>query len=281
MSTQNPGVAGFFNDLDASSIVSLKANQITTPIVGQAVTMDEMMMGGGVRIIYFIFDRSPSMQQAANLLIDGFNNIYVPAVKAGRDDDISALRIGGSSFSTDITQIWQKPDGNGGVISFHALEDLPSLGKGEYNPSNGCGTALHKAIIEGTPVALKYASEEKLRTGIQPEVEIIILADGDNNESPRDPSDVRTIIKGSKKELVRFSFLYFETYGGSANPQESAIDMGFEFENIQCFSMKPGETKKEYEHRFRQLMRVMSKISASKGNSALNSVPTTADDDDF
>lgn len=276
-------IAGFFNDLGASDIISLKAAQISSPVVsGQSISVDDLMMGGGVRIIYLILDRSPSMKPVAKLMLDGFNNNYIPAVKEAQDDDISVLRIGGMSFSSDLSNMWVRDDGKGGHIAFHALEDLPPLTDVEYNPTKGYGTALHKAIIEGTSVALRYAAEEKVRSGTQPEVDIIVLADGDNNESPFDVADVRTIIQGSKKELVRYSFLFFETSGGSSDPFATAIEMGFGDENIQCFAMKQGETQKEYEHRFRQLMRVMSKISASKGNSALNSVAAVvADDDDF
>ena len=62
--------------------------------------------------------------------------------------------------------------------------------------------------------------------------------------------------------------------------------MGFDGENIMIFSKKGGESDSEYRSRFRRMMRVMSKVSASKGTSAVNAAaavvnnPGNFDDDE-
>jgi hypothetical protein len=258
-------ILSFFKDPDASDILTLAGNQVLAPTVrGQDLTDAELSMGGGVRLVMHIFDRSPSMEPATKLMLEGFGGDYVEAIKEARGDDIAALRIAGVSFSSDITPIWVK-----GGTSFHALEKLPPLTRAEYNPSNGNGTALHQAIIDGYNLALNYAAQIQQDTGIQPEIDIPILSDGMNNERPHDPDVIRTLIKGSKKELVRWIFFYFETNPGGMNPEDIAKDLGFDSENIMGFAKKPGETEAEHKKRFRRMLRVMSRVSASKGTSAV------------
>ena len=265
-------VLSFFKDPDASSVLSLAGNQVIAPTVrGQDLTDEELSMGGGVRLVMHIFDRSPSMKPAMKLMLDGFGGDYVAAIKEARGDDISALRLAGLSFSSDITPIWQK----GGKL-FHTLEQLPPLTKAEYNPENGMGTALHQAIIEGYALALPYAAEIHKDTGIQPEIDVIVLTDGMNNDNPLRPDPVSTLIKGSKKDLVRWIFFFFETEPGACkssdpdvNPEMIAKRLGFDSENTMLFGKKPGETDEEHRKRFRRMLRVMSRVSASKGTSAV------------
>src|SRR6478672_5515398 len=75
-------VGTFFQDPDASSAVVLAAQQqITAPmIVGTELSDEEVMMGGGLRVVYFAMDRSPSMEPVADALLNGFNQDFVPAV---------------------------------------------------------------------------------------------------------------------------------------------------------------------------------------------------------
>ncbi len=280
--TSKTNIAPFFDDFDVSSVISLKAQSIAAPIVrGQDITTDELMLGGGIRIVYFIIDRSPSMHEVAQLLIDGFNDEYIPATKEAREDDISVLRIGGMSFSSNCTPLWLQEDENKKMTAFHALEDLPKLSKADYNPFRGQATAQYKAIIEGTATVLRYGSEEVNRTGTHPEVDVIILADGDNNDYPLDIDEPRKVIQGANKSLIRYSYLYFETEGGSQNPRQAAIDLGISPENIECFNKKPGETDGEYRSRFRRLMRVMSKISAGGDAATAVAAAVAAEDDDI
>jgi len=273
----------YFQDPDASSVITAAAQQITAPMVkGAAVTNEEMMMGGGLRVVMYVFDRSPSMEDVGDLLLEGCSEDLVPAIKEAREDDISVLRIGGLSFSSDITQIWGNKSGNE-TIYFHKLDELPSLTKNEYDPEKGWGTALHAAILKAYAIALAYANQEKARTGQMPEIDIVILSDGANNDDPRDPGPVQQVITGSKKDLVRFVFFYFETDYGLKDPKGYGLELGFDGENIEAFMKKPGETAAERKSRFRRMMRVMSKVSASKGTSAVQAaaaVPVVADDDD-
>ncbi len=271
-------IGAFFNDLDASSVISLQANQITAPMVsGADITVDEMMMGGGVRVTFHVFDRSPSMKPVAKLFWEDFNQEYVPAIKAAREDDISALRLGGISFSSDITPIWEQ---NGEF--FHPLENLPPLTKAEYDPDRGNATALHAAILDGYARAVAYAQTIKSKTGIQPEIDLVVLSDGANNESPLDASVVHKVVAGSKKELVRFVFFYFQTGWGLDDPATYAIkELGFDGENVMIFEQMPNESAEERRKRFRRMLRVMSRVSASKGTNAVKAAAAVpqADED--
>jgi hypothetical protein len=273
MSSQvNSSILGFFRDPDASSVLSLAGQQIISPTVrGQDLTMDEIGMGGGVRIVIHVIDRSPSMEPVTKLVLDGFSGLYVEAIKEARQDDVAALRLGGITFSSDITQIWVK-----NKVAFHPVEELPALTSKEFNPLTGNGTALHQAIVEGYNLALKFAAQVLADTGIQPEIDVITLTDGQNNYHPYDPDSVYSLIKGSKPELVRFVFFYFETTPGAGksthrkvNPKFIAEDLGYDSENVMVFDQKDGETKEEQKKRFRRMLRVMSRVSASKGTSAV------------
>lgn len=276
----NQNIASFFKDPSASSVITTKAQQIAAPVVrGEDVTVEEMMMGGGLRVVLFILDRSPSMEDVGDMLLEDFNAELVPAIREARQDDVSTLRIGGTSFSSDIiTPIWKKSG-----VYFHSLENLPPLTKVDYDPSRGYATALHEAIIDGSTRAIKYASEEQARTGIAPDVDIIILSDGANNRPPHNPASVRTVIEGRDKNRVRFAFFYFETDMGLDDPANYGRELGFDPEDIQVFAMKPGETREERRRRFRCMMRVMSRVSASKGTSAAQAavaVSAASDDED-
>ena len=275
-------IAAFFNDPDASDVVTIKAQQIAAPVVrGQDLSVDEMMMGGGVRIVLFALDRSPSMKPVQDMLRDDFNDELVPAIHEAREDDISALRIGGISFSSDITSIWESVV-DGEPCFYHALDALPKLTRVEYDPSRGYGTALHAALIDGTARAMKYASQLQDDTGVAPDVDIIVLTDGVNNDAPMDGSEVKRMIEGCDKTRVRFSYFFFETaWGLGGDPKTEAQKLGFDPENVQVFAKDPNETPVERRRRFRRLMRVMSRVSASKGMSAVKATAAVmADDDD-
>lgn len=284
----NSNIAAFFKDPDASDAIAQRVQYVAPIVRGQTISDDELTMGGGIRIVCLVFDRSPSMIPAALMVLDGFNNDFVPAVKDARQDDISVLRIGGMSFSSDVTRLWIKGTGKD-EVAFHAIDDLPTLTSAEYDPNRGNMTALHQSIIDATAYTVKYAAGEAARTGTQPEIEVVHLSDGMNNLSPMNPSAVRKIIDGSRKDLVRHSFLYFDHSGGDDQDtvrtiEEMVLKMGYDRENIAIFSQKRGESQKDYRSRFRRLMRVASRISASKGSSAVVAaaqVAKVADPDDL
>lgn len=267
----DPTIAAFFKDPDASSVVQLKASQIVAPIVrGEDVRPEELMMGGGLRIVHFILDRSPSMEPVGDLLLNDFNGEFVPAVKEAREDDISVLRIGGTSFSSDITPIWKGKDSSGADVYYHSIDNLPGLTRLEYDPHRGYATALHEAILDGTARALKFAADQQGKTGTAPDVDVIVLTDGANNCHPMDPAEVKNMVVGANKRRVRFIFFYFETNLGLTDPKSYAInELGYDGENVMVFEQKPGETQAERRKRFRRMMRVMSRVSASKGKSAV------------
>jgi hypothetical protein len=270
-------VSSFFQDPSASSAIVLAAQNVAAPMVqGSPLTFDEQMTGGGVRIVQFAIDASPSMSEVAQLLLEGFNQYYVPAVKEAREDDISALRIGGVAFSSDINQIWQGSDGS----FFHPIDELPQLTQREYDPDRGYATALHQAILDATAIAVRYAADVQADTGIDPDIDIVILSDGANNQPPRSASSVKQIITGRDKSRVRYVYFYFETQWGEDDPQGYAInELGIDGEQVQVFGLKPGETREEQAKRFRRLMNVLSKVSASKGTSAVVATAAVQDEE--
>jgi len=277
----------FFDDPNGSKVVDNAAQQIAAPLVrGDDVVPDEVMAAGGVgvRVTYIILDGSPSMGSVADMLRDDFNEQFIVALKEARGDDTTVLRIGGCMFNEKIHPIWSRKDTDTGEeLWFHKLEDLPILTNSEYH-TNGGATALNKAIIDGTATALTFAANQKQFIGSDPDVEVLLLSDGANNCDPRDPSSVRQVITGANKNRVRFSFFYFETTWGLDNPEEYAREMGFDPENVQVFAKKDNETDEERRHRFRVMMRVLSRVSASRGTSATKAtaaiMATAVDDDD-
>ncbi len=270
-------IAGFFRDPAGSSVISLHTHQIVAPVIrGHDLTEDEAMTGGGLRIVLKILDGSGSMGRYAPLLVDGLNNDYIPALKEAREDDIAALRIGGIGFSDSPRQIWVGPDGS----AFHTLDKLPQLTLAEYY--DGGSTALHASIIEGVSIAMKYAAEQKKATGIDADIDIIVFSDGANTDHPRSPQGVRDLITSAKADRVRFCYLYFNTSGQTdvdspRHPIKLALEMGFDSEMVQSFEPEPGETEAQLKKRFRRLIQVMSKVSASKGQSATKAAAAVVD----
>lgn len=281
-SAEAKNIASFFKDPDASSVISVRAQQIAAPVVrGQDITVDEQMQGGGTRALHFVLDRSPSMEPVAQMLLADFNNELIAGIIEAREDDTSVLRIGGTSFSSDITPIWVQ-----GGIAYHALDKLPKLTVAEYDVANGCGTALHAAILDAVTRATKYAADLQSSGQGAPDIDIVILSDGANNENPRLPDSVKQVVVGANKQRIRFIYFYFETGDGLADPKGYAQkELGIDGENIQVFSMKSGESQSDRRKRFRRMVRVMSRVSASKGQSAVQAAaaaaaaPNAADDD--
>jgi hypothetical protein len=278
--SQDKEIAQFFQDPDASSAVVMAANQIAAPFVqGVTLTYDETAMGGGLRVVFFILDASPSMEDVADGLRDGFNNDFVPAVRDAREDDISALRVGGVAFSSGTPKpIWVSANGD----HFHPFDQLPPLTIQDYDPNRGWGTALHQAILSGTAQAMRYAAELQQQTGMDVDVDIVILTDGNNNDNPKSPASVKQMITGRDKTRVRYVFFYFQTDLGLADPKDYAIrDLGIDGEQIQSFMAKPNETREERAARFRALMQVLSKVSAARNTSAVVATAAVLTDDEL
>lgn len=270
----------FFQDPDASSAVALTAqHQVTAPmIVGTDLSDEEVMMGGGLRVVYFVMDRSPSMVPVAKALLNGFNDDFVPAVKDAREDDISALRIGGNTFSSDVTPIWRGSDGS----YFHPIDQLPELTQAEFNTTLGWGTALHQAILDGTATALSYAADLQQKTGMDVDVDIIVLTDGENNERPHDAAPVKKIITGRDTSRVRYVFFYFQTAWGNPDPAAYAVnDLGIDGEQVQAFLAVQGESAEDMAKRFRRAMQVLSRVSAARNTSAVVATSAVFTDDEL
>lgn len=277
-------VASFFVNPEASSAVVLAAPQIAAPIVrGAALTVSELMMGGGIRVVYFLFDKSPSMDPVAQLLRDAFNNDFVPAVKEARESDVSTLRIGGAAFSGSAPEpIWKGKDTSGNVIYFHPLDELPPLTIAEYDPSVGNSTALHLAIELGTARAVRYAADVQKETGTDVELDIMILSDGGNNVPPYSPAKAAMLIESRDRTRVRYVYFYFETDQGLKDPRSYAInDLKIDVENVETFMRKPNETEEELHKRFRRMMAVLSKVSGARNVSAVVASAAVPEDEEI
>ena len=286
--TQNfdPEILSMFQDPDASSAVVMAAQQISAPLIqGSPLTEEEVLMGGGVRVVYLILDASPSMFPVGQALRDGFNNDFVPAIRAAREDDVSALRVGGCAFSSGSpTPIWKGTDADGNVSYFHVFDQLPTLTKAEYDPDKGSGTALHRAITEGTAMAMSHAAAIQRETTLEPDIDIIVLSDGGNNEDMRTipAEEVKKLVAGRNRSRVRYIGFFFETDWGMPDPDKYFInDLGFDAEQVKAFLAKPGETPEERAHRFRLLMGVMSRVSAARNTSAVVATTTVMADDEL
>ena len=279
-------IESFFQDPNSSSVVSIKAQQITAPTCkGSDLMPEELMQSGGMlRVEELNIDGSYSMEKVIAQIRDGLNKDFRDAVAEAREDDIAALRFGGLVFDDYIKPIWEE---NGEY--FHTLENLPLLTDKNYQVG-GC-TNLHGAIIEGQTRAIKFAATQKAQFGIDPDVDNITISDGYDNINAHSADEVRQMIQGSRKDRVRNIFFFYDTAGigmdqdNPNHPFQQALALGYDPEMIQIFEQKPGETEKEHKARFRRMMRVLSKISAAKGTSAVQAGAAVAaaeeDDEDY
>lgn len=276
-------VVGFFDDPTAASSVALvrMAQQIEAPLVkGTVLDIDEVESGGGVRVVMLVIDESGTMAEVGQMLRDGFNNDFVPAIKAAREDDITALRIGGIAFSDDSKQIWRGPDGT----YFHKLEELPNLTTAEYFPEHGGMTALHGAIFQATAIANRYAADLQ-RTGADDvDVDILIMSDGRNNRTPPSSDEVKQLIAARDKRRVRYGFFYFDTSQGFDQfdaKDYAQRELGIDPEMIQSFATRPNETEAERSKRFRRMLNIISRVSAQRRTTAVVAVGAVPDDEEL
>lgn len=280
MSQDLSDVRKFFSDPDASDAVVVAAQQIAAPLVkGTPLTMEETMMGAP-RVVYFLFDASYSMLPVADMLREGMNTEFIYAAKEAREDDVSVLRLGGASFGSEdwiFVPMWKDQDGS----YFHSLETLPNLTTSDYEPHRESATALNNAILEGSVRALRYASDLRAQSGSAVDVDIIVLSDGANN-CPPDAVAVKRVVGSSDRARVRYSALFFETpwglkvertASGLSQIEEYFIkDLGFDPENVHAFTMQDGEDEEARRSRFRRVLRVMSRVSATRGQSVVMAV---------
>lgn len=288
MSQDLSDVRKFFSDPDASDAVVVVAQQIAAPLVkGTPLTMEESLMGAP-RIVYYVFDASWSMDPVAEMLREDMNTEFIDALKEAREDDVSVLRLGGASFGSEaraFVPMWCGKDGS----YFHSLETLPELTDSDYKPHPDSATALNNAILEGSATALRYASELRAQSGSAVDVDIIVLSDGANNRLP-EADAVKRVVDGTNRARVRYSALFFETpWGlrvermatGHSQVEEYFVgELGFDPENVHAFTMQDGEDEKARRHRFRQMLRVMSRVSASRGTSVAVAKASVLEDDD-
>ena len=89
---------------DTSKIMITNLNSTTLPMcVGVPIQTIETE---DVIIIFFFLDRSPSMKGVRDALIETFNEVMIDGLKGASKKTTKTIIVGGLSFSTDITPLW-------------------------------------------------------------------------------------------------------------------------------------------------------------------------------
>lgn len=232
-------------DDESSDIIIQNLNAGTIPMcVGSPFTAEEEETDQ-FKIILPIFDASGSMDDVEQILIDEFNETLVPALMEGAKNIVGGIRMGGLVFGSDVRALW-----GGG---FFPLADVPKLTRKEYR-ANGA-TSLYQAVLDGITGATAYALDIRNKTGTNPEVVVIVMSDGANNQFPYDPDDVYKITSKLSKELFTLVFAGFETF---ENVDFKDIAKAIGFPEVFEMKMAPGETTEDRKRRFRHMIGVMS-----------------------
>lgn len=235
---------------DASSDILIhNLNAGTLPMCQGSPFTDEEGETDDFRIVLLSFDKSGSMEDVEDALVENINEIVIPGLLGGAADQVGAIRIGGNAFNQSVSPLWQ----SGGDKGFYPLRDLPKLTKREYK-ANG-STALYKAALDSATAAIAYALQVRERTGTNPEVIIATFSDGANNQPPMDADDVYQVFSKLSPELFTLVFVGFETF---ERVDFRAIAQAMGYRDILHSKADPGETKEDQQRRFRHVMKVFS-----------------------
>ncbi|OHA08445.1 MAG: hypothetical protein A3A44_00870 [Candidatus Sungbacteria bacterium RIFCSPLOWO2_01_FULL_60_25] len=231
---------------DASSgILIHNLNASIMPLCSGSPFLAEEAETDDFRVLMLMLDQSGSMEPVADDLIECVNDVLIPGLLGGALNAVGAIRVGGIVFGSNVKPLW-----GGGFIP---LQKLPPLTAKEYSISGA--TALHQAVLDGVTATSAYALELIHKTGSNPEVVIVVLSDGANNQAPLDPDPVYQVLSKLSPELFTLAFLGFET---SERVDFRAVAQAMGFRDIQESKAKPGETLDERRRRFRHLMNVFS-----------------------
>lgn len=235
-------------DNDSSSTIIGNLGGSVTPMCTFTPLNEDEEESDDHKIILFAVDGSGSMGDVVNDVLDSFNDVIIPGLCAEVLDAgiVGGIRVGGISFSSGINHLW-----GGGV---QPIKDVPSLTRSDYY--SGGMTALHQAVLDLMTMGATQALQLSQITGTNPEVTLVCLSDGGNNQSPMDSGPIRDAMKALDPEIFTTVFIGFETNWGADDFQQIAEDLGFR--EIQEVKAKPGETVEEQKQRFRNCMGVFS-----------------------
>ncbi|MFA5962066.1 MAG: hypothetical protein WC848_05270 [Parcubacteria group bacterium] len=245
---------------DTSKIMIANLNATTLPMcVGVPIQTIETE---DVIIMFFCIDRSPSMKDVRDVLIETFNEVMIDGLRGASKKTTKTIIIGGLSFSSDITPLW-----GGG---FKRLEDLPYLTHADYDPEAGSATNQYQAQVYAITAACAQATDVFSQTGTPPKVIIVGLGDGADNVGRAKASSVKTLVDGLSRELFQFPFAVFETWE-KVDGRKIAKDTGFD---VFEFKKVAGETTEDIQRRFRHMIGTLSSQVIS-GSLKTVGTPTT------
>lgn len=250
-------------DDGTSDVIIQNLNAGTIPMcIGSPFTSEEEETDQ-FKIVLFVIDGSGSMEDVEDMLINEFNETVIPSLKEGKKNVVSGLRIGGLVFNNTVTPLW-----GGG---FNPLDDIPDLSRNDYSARGS--TALNRAILDGLTGVTAYALDIRKKTGTNPEVIVIVMSDGANNQAPFDADVVYQVTSKLSRELFTLAFAGFETFE-RVDFRQIAQDLGFP----EIFEMKmvPGETDEDRRRRFRHLIGIMSSTLVGQVVKTAGSTPTGA-----
>ena len=173
-------------------------------------------------VVHVILDMSGSMGKIAQATRDGLNN-YIESLKKDKVDDVTLVSV--TVFDAD----WGYGQGSTSridtVIDSMPLDDVPTITDQHYVPRGG--TPMYDAIgetVERTDKALAGFSGE-------PEVLLVIITDGDENQSNRfTQSDIKALIE--QKEGLGWSTIYL---GANQNAWAVGSALGIQAGNTKSY----------------------------------------------
>jgi len=245
-------------DNSSSSIIVANLNATTLPMcIGPSP--DSFETDDRI-ILFYIVDQSPSMTPVESEVINGFNDILIPAFKGASKDVVDSYEIGGIAFNENVTPLW-----GGGFFNIH---DLPILTKADYDTNSGYGTALYKAVLDGLTAVSVRSAEIINETGSVPKVIVVIISDGANNQPPVNPDNVKKVADDLSNEIFVKGFAGFET-GETVDFHDIADQIGFG----KPFEMKqqPGESKDDMQRRIRHLFGTLSSSTIKQSATTVGS----------
>lgn len=192
-------------------------------------------------IVVRIIDRSPSMGGVAADVIDAANLQLEALTDSKGSGKILAATW---TFSSDVSL----------VHSFVPLTSAMRLDKNNYDPSQGYGTALYKAIFDAISATVPYV-ENLLNNGARVTVAIIIMSDGLNNEPGVSQATIKTLITDLiAQELYTVAFV-----GLGIDAKTVAGEIGIPDGNI----LSAGSTTSEIRRAMRQASISVIQVSNS------------------
>lgn len=218
-----------------------------------------------VTVIFFAIDESPSMTPVEQDVIDGFNEIVLPALKGASDSVTNTMEIGALSFTENINPWW-----GGG---FKSLEEVPPLTGQDYDTDRGHRTALYEAVLKSYSILSVRAEEIAQKMGIFPRVILVVLSDGkDRCAPPPTVQEVKAVADDMIEDVFVRSFMGFET-GEVVDFKAIAKSLGFN----AFFEMKRdlNETDADRQKAIRDMLQIASESVVQQSQSVVSADNTS------